>query len=52
PRSSGRELQRLGHRPGPRFREILRAVAQARWQGKLKTPSAEIRFIIDNYPPP
>lgn len=52
PHVDGTTLKRLGYHPGPQFHMLLSAVAQARWEGRVRTPSEEVRFIIDNYPPP
>ena len=42
---SGRDIKKTGIPPGPIYREILRAVLDARLDGKLKTRQDELDFI-------
>ncbi len=47
---TGRDLiDRLGLEPGPLFREILEAVAEAQVEGELQTPEEALRFVRERY---
>ena len=47
---TGRDIENLGHKPGPIFSRILNALREARWEGKLRTREEEVRFIQEAYP--
>jgi len=47
----GRDLIALGHRPGPRFREILDHAFDAQLEGELATPEAARAWVQGRYPP-
>lgn len=47
---TGRDIEKLGYRPGPLFSRILNSLRQARWEGKLRTREEEIRFIHQEFP--
>ncbi len=42
---SGKDLKKMGIKPGPVFREIFQAVLEAKLNGKLKTKSDELAFV-------
>ena len=47
----GRDLKKMGLKPGPIYRQILEAVLNARLDGRLKTRQDEIdfaRLLVDN----
>ena len=47
----GDDLIGLGHRPGPRFREILSAVEDAQLEGELASREVALAFVRDRFPP-
>ncbi len=46
----GRDLLAMGWTPGPRFREILDAVAEAQLDGTLETREQAIAWVRDQFP--
>ncbi len=52
PELTGRDLQSMGYRPGPVFREILTAILEARLERKIKTREEEMDFVRKNFPLP
>lgn len=46
----GRDLIALGHRPGPRFREILDRAFDAQLEGEIATPEAARDWVVARYP--
>lgn len=48
-RVTGKELIRLGYRPGPRFRTILDDLLERRFAGELRTKDDEISFLLSRY---
>ncbi len=47
---SGEDLKQMGYPPGPRFREILRAVEDAQLEGQLATREAALEFVRRTFP--
>jgi len=47
----GRDLIDLGHRPGPRFREILERAFDAQLEGEIDTVEAARAWTARHYPP-
>jgi tRNA nucleotidyltransferase (CCA-adding enzyme) len=45
----GRDLQELGIRPGPLYREILDALLVGRLEGTIKTKADEMRYVKTHY---
>ena len=41
----GKDLQRIGVKPGPVYREILDAALNAKLNGRIKTRSDELNFV-------
>ncbi len=41
----GKDLKKMGHEPGPVYREILQAVLYAKLNGQIKTRSDELVFV-------
>ena len=39
----------MGYRPGPQFKEILRAVEDAQLEGQLTSRDEAIRFVQERY---
>ncbi len=48
----GAELLALGHRPGPRLGEILRAVQERQLEGELATADEALAWVRSRYPAP
>jgi hypothetical protein len=46
----GRDLIALGHPPGPRIGEILRALEEAQLEGQIRSRSEATRFVRDRFP--
>ncbi len=46
----GDDLIAQGHRPGPRFREILNAVEDAQLEGRLPSRDAALEFVRREFP--
>jgi poly(A) polymerase len=49
PLLNGRDLIEMGYRPGPRFKEIIRAVEDAQLEGQLTSRDEAIRFVRERY---
>ncbi len=49
PQTTGKDLIRLGIKPGPVYSEILRVVLEEKLMGRLKTKEEEIEFIRERY---
>lgn len=47
----GRDLIELGHRPGPRFREILERAFDAQLEGEITSREAARAWVLGHYPP-
>ncbi|MBW2568960.1 MAG: CBS domain-containing protein [Deltaproteobacteria bacterium] len=45
---TGKDLMKMGIKPGPIYREILEAVLEAKLNGKIKTRSKELLFVKNN----
>ena len=45
----GKDLQELGIRPGPLYREILDSLLLARLEGAIKTKEDEMRYVRSHY---
>jgi tRNA nucleotidyltransferase (CCA-adding enzyme) len=45
----GKDLQELGIKPGPLYREILDALLVARLEGKIKTKEDELKYVEAHY---
>jgi poly(A) polymerase len=50
PLVTGDDLIAAGHRPGPRFREILTAVEDAQLEGRLPSREAALEFVRREFP--
>jgi poly(A) polymerase len=50
PLVTGDDLIAAGHRPGPRFREILDAVEDAQLEGRLSSRDAALEFVQQEFP--
>jgi poly(A) polymerase len=50
PLVTGDDLIAAGHRPGPRFREILNAVEDAQLEGRLASRDAALEFVHREFP--
>lgn len=50
PLVTGHDLIAAGHRPGPRFREILNAVEDAQLEGRLGSRDAALNFVRREFP--
>jgi putative nucleotidyltransferase with HDIG domain len=48
----GADLIALGHRPGPRIGEILRALEEAQLEGQVRTRDEAARFVAERFPAP
>jgi poly(A) polymerase len=46
---TGEDLKQLGFSPGPRFKEILRAIEEAQLEGRLEDRDSAIQFVRSNY---
>ena len=46
---TGEDLKELGFRPGPRFKEILRAIEDAQLNGKIRTREDAFQLVADEY---
>ncbi len=49
PELSGRDLQKMGFKPGPVYKEILMKLRLKKYRGALSSKEDEMRFVIDNY---
>jgi hypothetical protein len=52
PLLSGRDILAMGHPPGPRIGEILRAVEDAQLDGALRTREEATVFVRERFPGP
>lgn len=50
PLVTGDDLIAAGHKPGPRFREILNAVEDAQLEGRLPSRAAALEFLQREFP--
>lgn len=50
PLVTGRDLIRLGYKPGPLFREILTAIEDAQLEGALTTPEEALKMLEREWP--
>ena len=50
PLVTGDDLIAAGHKPGPRFREILDAVEDAQLEGRLPSRHAALEFVRREFP--
>jgi poly(A) polymerase len=48
----GGDLIALGYEPGPKFKEMLRAVEDAQLEGKLRTREDALRLLTEQFPLP
>ena len=48
---SGRDLIALGHVPGPRLGEILRALEEAQLEEQIRSRTDAVRFVRERFPP-
>lgn len=46
---NGKDLQGMGFRPGPIFKEILAAVEEAQLEGKLQSHEDALSFVEDQF---
>ena len=49
PLVTGHDLIELGHRPGPRFREILAAIEDLQLEGRLKSREEALQYVREQY---
>ena len=49
---TGKDLQDLGYRPGPLFRQILDEVLEHKFMGELRTKADEMSFVLTRFPKP
>jgi poly(A) polymerase len=45
PLVTGHDLIEMGHKPGPKFREILAALEDLQLEGKLKTRDEALQYV-------
>jgi poly(A) polymerase len=50
PLVTGDDLIAAGHRPGPKFREILNAIEDAQLEGRLASRDAALEFVRNEFP--
>jgi tRNA nucleotidyltransferase (CCA-adding enzyme) len=50
PSLKGKDLKAMGYTPGPLFNRVLKAVLDARLEGKLRSREEEIQFIKEKFP--
>jgi putative nucleotidyltransferase with HDIG domain len=50
PLVKGDDLINAGYKPGPRFKEILRAVEDGQLEGRLQTPEQAMNFVRSEFP--
>lgn len=50
PLINGKDLQELGYKPGPLFKEILNKSLDAQLEGKLSTREDAVEFVKQNFP--
>ena len=51
PLVTGDDLIRMGYRPGPQFKDILRAVEDAQLEGQITSSEAAIHFVQERFAP-
>ena len=51
PLVNGDDLIRMGYRPGPQFKDILRAVEDAQLEGQITSSEAAIHFVQERFAP-
>ena len=51
PLISGEDLIARGYEPGPRFKVILGAVADAQLEGRLQSREQAMEFVAAEFPP-
>ena len=49
PLITGNDLKKLGMRPGPRFKEILEAVANRQLEGSLRSPDDALQWVKSEF---
>ena len=49
PLVSGRDLIEMGYKPGPQFKEIIRAVEDAQLEGQLASREEAMQFVRERY---
>jgi tRNA nucleotidyltransferase (CCA-adding enzyme) len=47
---TGKDLEDLGYRPGPRFKQILDEVLEHKFMGELRTKADEMSFVLTRFP--
>ncbi|MCA9811109.1 MAG: CCA tRNA nucleotidyltransferase, partial [Candidatus Dadabacteria bacterium] len=50
PLITGKDLIRMGYKPGPVFKEILSFVEEAQLEGEIKDPGEAESLVTDKYP--
>lgn len=50
PLLKGGDLAGLGYEPGPLFQEVFELLKRARWEGKIKTKTQEMRYVVAHFP--
>ena len=50
PLITGDDLIAAGHKPGPKFREILHAIEDAQLEGRLASRAAALEFVRNEFP--
>ncbi|MEF9475867.1 MAG: CBS domain-containing protein [Candidatus Mariimomonas ferrooxydans] len=50
PALTGKDLKAMGYQPGPLFNKILRAVLDAKLDGKIKSREDEVRLVKTEFP--
>ena len=48
---NGRDLIEMGYKPGPQFKEILRAIEDAQLEGQITTREEAVRFVEERFTP-
>ena len=51
PLVTGDDLIALGYQPGPRFKEILRAIEEAQLEGEIRDRNAALALLQHRFPP-
>jgi len=47
---TGKDLSRIGFKPGPIFKDIFNALLEARLNNLIKSREEEIDFVMENFP--
>lgn len=50
PLITGKDLIRMGYKPGPMFKEILSFVEEAQLEGEIRDPSEAVSLVAGKYP--